>query len=194
MKLYFAPGACSLSDHIALYEADLAFATERVDLSTKRTESGADYLEINPKGYVPALILDTGETLTENVAVLDWIARQDGKLKPLTEMDRTRVLEALAYISAELHANFKAFFTDEADEVKSAAGKVILKRLEYLENSLRGDFLLGDRISVADFYLFVMLRWAGNNGLQVPAKLANLRDRLAERPAVKKALEIEESS
>ena len=192
MRLYFSPGACSLSDRIALYEADLVFDSEKVDLETKRTDTGADYLRINPKGYVPALVLDTGETLTENVAVLDWIAQQDSKLRPLTPMGRTRLLEALTYISAELHTNFEPFFTDANDDTKKAASETIVKRLEYLAETIAGDFLLGDRVSVADFYLLVMLLWAGKNGLQVPARLVSLRDRLTVRPAVKKAMEHEQ--
>ena len=192
MKLYFSPGACSLSDRIALYEADLAFDSEMVDLETKRTESGDDYLRINPKGDVPTLVLDTGETLTENVAVLDWVAQQDSKLRPLTPMGRTRLLEALTYISAELHTTFEPFFTDASDNVKKTASETIVKRLEYLADTIAGDFLLGERVSVADFYLLVMLLWAGKNGLQVPAKLVSLRDRLTARAAVRRAMEHEQ--
>ena len=95
MKLYFAPGACSSSDLISLYEANLSFDSEKVDLATKLTETGTDYLKVNAKGYVPALVLETGETLTENVAILDWIAQQDSELKPPTAMARSRLIEAL---------------------------------------------------------------------------------------------------
>ena len=132
MKLYFSPGACSLSDHIALHAAGLTFVHEKVDLKAKRTESGADFLTINPKGYVPALALDTGEVLTENVAILDWIAHQDTALKPTGSMGHTHLLEALAYISTEIHKGFKPFFSGASDEDKAAAGKTIRKRMDYL--------------------------------------------------------------
>ncbi len=188
MKLYYAPGACSLADHIALHEAGMSFGHERVDLKAKRTESGADYTTINPKGYVPALTLDTGETLSENVAILDWIAHQDTALKPRGPMGHTHLLEALAYISTEIHKGFKPFFSGAGDEEKSKAGEMILKRMRYLAETMQGDFLFGPDVSVADCYLFVMLLWAQKNGLEAPAKLAAFRGRMMERPAVHKAM------
>ncbi len=191
MKLYYSPGACSLADHIALHESKLAFEHEKVDLKTKRTEGGADYAAINPKGYVPALTLDSGETLTENVAILDWIAQQDPALRPSGEMGRTNLLQALAYISTEIHKSFKPFFSGAGDEDKKKAGELIGKRMAYLEARLQGDFLFGDAVSVADAYLFVMLLWAKKTGVEVPAKLAALRDRMMERPAVQKAMKHE---
>ena len=106
MKLYYAPGACSLADHIALHEAGLSFDHEKVDLKTKRTEAGIDFSTINPKGYVPALTLDSGETITENVAILNWIAHQDSKLAPSGPMGNTHLLETLAFISTEIHKSF----------------------------------------------------------------------------------------
>ena len=188
MKLYYSPGACSLADHIALHEAGLPFEHEKVDLKAKRTESGGDYLAINPKGYVPALTLDSGETLSENIAILDWIAHQDGALKPAGAMGHTRLLEALAYISTEIHKSFKPFFAGGSDAEKAAAGETILKRLSYLAERMGGDYLLGADISVADCYLFVMLLWARKNGLDVPPALAAYRDRMADLPSVKKAM------
>ena len=188
MKLYYAPGACSLADHIALHEAGMSFGHEKVDLKAKRTESGADYTTINPKGYVPALTLDTGETLSENVAILDWIAHQDTALKPSGPMGHTHLLEALAYLSTEIHKSFKPFFSGAGDEEKSKAGEMILKRMGYLAETMQGDFLFGSDVSVADCYLFVMLLWAQKNGLEAPAKLAALRGRMMERPAVHKAM------
>lgn len=119
MKLYYAPGACSLADHIALHEAGLSFDHEKVDLKTKRTESGVDFSTINPKGYVPALTLDSGETLSENIAILDWIAHQDSELAPSGPMGHTHLLEALAFISTEIHKSFKPFFAG-ADEIGRA--------------------------------------------------------------------------
>jgi glutathione S-transferase len=191
MKLYYSPGACSLSNHIALHEAGLSFEHEKVDLKTKRTEGGADYTAINPKGYVPALTLDSGETLSENIAILDWIAHQDGALKPGGAMGHTHLLEALAFISTEIHKGFKPFFAGASDEDKAKAGETILKRMSYLAATMQGDYLFGSDISAADCYLFVMLLWAKKNGLDVPPKLASLSDRMMERPAVQKAMKHE---
>jgi glutathione S-transferase len=188
MKLYYAPGACSLADHIALHEAGFSFEHEKVDLKAKRTESGADYTTVNPKGYVPALTLDSGETLSENVAILDWIAHQDTALKPSGQMGHTHLLEALAYISTEIHKGFKPFFSGASDEEKSKAGETILKRMAYLSETMQGDFLFGPNVSVADCYLFVMLLWAQKNGLEAPGKLATFRDRMMDRPATRKAM------
>lgn len=188
MKLYYAPGACSLADHIALHEAGLSFEHEKVDLKAKRTEAGVDYATINPKGYVPALTLDSGETLSENIAILDWIAHQDTALKPSGEMGHTHLLMALAFISTEIHKGFKPFFAGASDDDKANAGATILKRMGYLADTMQGDFLFGADVSAADCYLFVMLLWAQKNGLDVPAKLAAFRDRMVKRPTVQKAM------
>jgi glutathione S-transferase len=110
MELYLTPGACSLADHIALHEAALAFDRIRVDLRTKRTEDGRDFTEINSKGYVPALVLDDGQLLTENVAILCWVAERDPKLAPGVELGRIRLIEMLAFISTELHKPFVRHF------------------------------------------------------------------------------------
>lgn len=188
MKLYYSPGACSLADHIALHEADISFEHEKVDLKAKKTESGADFTKINPKGYVPTLQLDSGEILSENVAILDWISQQDLALVPSGPMGRTHLLEALAYISTEIHKGFKPFFTGAGEEEKAKAGETILKRMTYLANTMQGEFLFGDKVSAADCYLFVMLLWAKKNAVEVPASLAAFRDRMMERPSVQKAM------
>ncbi len=188
MKLYFSPGACSLADHIALHQAGLTFEHEKVDLKSKRTAGGADFTTINPKGYVPVLILDSGETLTENVAILDWIAHQDSALKPSGQMGHSRLLEALAYISTEIHKSFKPFFAGAGADEKAKAGETILKRMTYLADKMQGDYLFGSAVSVADCYLFVMLLWAQKNGLDVPPRLAAYRDRMMKLPAVQKAM------
>lgn len=188
MKLYYSPGACSLADHIALHEAQLAFDHEKVDLKTRTTESGADFTAINPKGYVPALTIDSGETLTENVAILDWIARQNVALRPATPMGDTHMLQVLAYISTEIHKGFKPFFSGASDEDRQKAARLIAKRLGYLGDRMQGDFLFGASISVADAYLFVMLLWSDKMGVEVPPNLAAFRDRMKERPAVRKAM------
>ena len=188
MKLYYAPGACSLADHIALHEAGLTFEHEKVDLKSKRTESGADFNAINPKGYVPTLSLDSGETLSENVAILDWIAHQNSALKPSGAMAHTRLLETLAYISSEIHKSFKPFFAGAGDEEKNKAGETILKRMKYLADGMAGDYLFGSDVSVADCYLFVMLLWAQKNKLEVPEKLVSYRERMAALPSAQKAM------
>ena len=188
MKLYYAPGACSLADHIALHEAGLGFQHVRVDLKAGTTEDGGDYRAINPKGYVPALVLDSGEVLTENVALLDWIAHQSPSLKPEGALGRTRLLELLAYISTEIHKGFKPFFAGGSDADKAKAGEVIGKRLSYLAERIEGDYLTGPHPSVADFYLFVMLLWADKFGLDAPAPLAVLRDRLKALESVQTAM------
>ena len=188
MKFYYAPGACSLADHIALHEAGLDFEHERVDLKAKRTEHGQDFVAINPKGYVPALQLDSGEVLTENAAVLDWIADQSAALKPEGTLGRTRQLELLAFISAELHKGFGPFFKGGSDEDKATAKQALAKRFGEVADMLKGNYLAGDRPGVADFYLFVMLLWAGKNGVALPDRLSDLRDRLTGRESVKKAM------
>jgi len=188
MKLYYSPGACSLADHIALHEAGLSFEHEKVDLKAKKTESGADFTTINPKGYVPALTLDGGETLSENVAILDWISQQAPHLAPGGAMGRTHLLEMLAYISTEIHKSFKPFFAGGSDEDKAKAGAMITRRMAYLAERLDGDYLFGSAMSVADAYLFVMTLWAGKMGVSVPDKVAALRDRMMARPAVRTAM------
>ena len=188
MKLYYSPGACSLSDHIALHEAGLSFEHEKVDLATKRTQSGADYTRINPKGYVPALTLDSGETITENVAIHDWITRQSDALKPNGPLGNTRLLEALAYLSSEVHKSFKPFFADGGNDEKAEAAMAVRMRMDYLATAMEGDFLFGDKISAADCYLFVMLLWAQKFRIAMPERLDAFRDRLMERPSVKTAM------
>src|SRR5688572_2518371 len=133
MKLFYFPGACSLAPHIALLEAGIPFELEKVDLKGKRTASGADFLGVNPKGYVPALVFDDGQMVTENIAVLDWIATQDPLLGIDGPLGRTRLLETLAYISTEVHKGFKPFFIAGSDEEKARARALINARLQLLE-------------------------------------------------------------
>jgi glutathione S-transferase len=191
MKLYLSPGACSLADHIALHEAGLAFDRIRVDLRTKRTEDGGDFTAVNPKGYVPALVLDDGQLLTENVAILCWIAERAPKLAPGGEMGRIRLIEMLAFIATEVHKAFIRGFFPTSDAEKQAAHDVIRKRLGFLAARLQGDYLFGGEASVADAYLYVMLRWAGMQGLEVPEPLPAFARRMEARPAVRQALEHE---
>ena len=191
MKLYYHPGACSLSSQIALREAGRPFESEDVDLQSKRTAAGANFSAINPKGYVPALQLDTGELITENLAVLDYIAAENPALGLDGWLGRTRLLETLAYISTELHKSFKPLCTGGMWPDKADATYYIIQRMKFLADRMRGDYLFGDRPTVADFYLFVMLLWAEKFGIEVPDELVALRDRLKARPAVQAALKAE---
>jgi glutathione S-transferase len=192
MILYFAPGACSLADHIALNEAGLAYDLAEVDLKTHKTKDGGDYARINPKGYVPALALDEGGVLTENIAILAWVADQSPALAPGGPMGRYRQLEVLAYISSEIHKAFKPFFKPNASEAdKAEAAKTITRRLDYLGRGLDGGYLLGGQAGVADAYLFVMLTWAKRNGLALADPLPAYFERMIQRPAVGRALKEE---
>ena len=191
MKLYLTPGACSLADHIAMHEAGLEFDRIRVDLGTKRTENGEDYTAINPKGYVPALVLDDGQLLTESVAILSWVADRDPKLAPGGELGRIRLIEMLAFISTELHKSFGRFFFPTSEAEKKAAEDTIRKRLDFLASRLQGHYLFGSEFSVADAYLYVMLRWARMKGLVLPEPLPAFVERMNARPAVRTALQHE---
>jgi glutathione S-transferase len=192
MKLYYAPGACSLADHIALLEVGAKFEAEAVDIRTKRTASGEDFLAINPKGYVPALVLDDCEILTENIAVLDWIADQYPQLRRNGVLSRTRQIEMLAFISTEIHRAFKPMWHGSADAEKQKAREEIARLFEFAAKQMVGDYLFGDELSVADCYLFVMVRWAHRFDIAVPKALQNLQRRMEKRPAVTAAIETEE--
>jgi glutathione S-transferase len=192
MKLYYSPGACSLADHIAMHEAGLDFKWVKVDMKTKRTEDGRYYLQINPKGYVPALEFDDGGVLTENIAILSVVADKAPQLTPEGRFGHFRLLEMLAYISTEIHKGFKPFFApDSTDAEKKAAGETIGKRLGYLAERMKGDYLFGSQFTVADPYLFVMCLWAQKNGLALPNPLPAFVARMKARPAVRLALEHE---
>ena len=198
MKLYYAPGACSLSPHIALREAGLDFTLEKVDLKSKKTASGADFLAVNAKGYVPALQLDNGQVLTEGPAIVQYVADQkpqSGLAPAAGTIERYRLAEWLNFITSELHKSFSPLFNAEAAPAwKDAARANIAKRLDLIERHLDGkQFLLGDRFTVADGYLFTVLNWSGwtkfdlSKWPRVQAYLA----RIAERPKVREALAAE---
>lgn len=188
MKLYYSPLACSLADHIALLEAGVPFERERVDLKTKQTASGGDFNDITTKGYVPALVLDSGEVLTENIAILDWIAAQYPALGIPGTLGRTRVLEALAFISTEVHRSFKPMWHAGSEAEKDRAKVTIFRLLDELADGQADDYLFGPVPSVADFYLFVMLLWAERFDVRIPTPLIALRHRMASRPAVRAAM------
>lgn len=188
MKLYYSPLACSLADHIALREAGFDFELERVDLKRHRTETGRDFHEVSAKGYVPVLVLDDGQIVTENVAVLDWIAATSPALSAEGPMGRTRTLEALTYITTEIHHAFKPMWHGGSPDEKVRAATRVTALLALPAADMQGDYLFGDRPGVADFYLFVMLLWAERFGIETPAALTVLRDRMRERPAVRAAM------
>jgi glutathione S-transferase len=194
MRLYYAPNACSLADHIALLEAGARFEAEAVDIRTKRTASGEDFHAINPKGYVPALMLDDCEILTENVAVLDWIAEQYPQLRRDGALSRTRQLEMLVFISTEIHRAFKPLWHSGEELAKQETRDTVASLLEFTSEQMQGDYLFGDELSAADCYLFVMLRWAEKFGIAIPEVLLRLQWRMEQRPAVQAALAREEAA
>jgi glutathione S-transferase len=198
MKLYYSPGACSLSPHIALAEAGLAYTTEKVDLKTKKTETGADYFAINPAGYVPALVLDNGETLTEGPAIVQYIADLAPARKlapPAGSFERLRLQEWLNFISTELHKSFSPLFNPAApEEWRTFTRGLIGRRLDVVEQKLAGrDYLMGD-FSVADGYLFTVLGWGRLVGVDVKENrplVAAYVDRVMARPGVQQAMKEE---
>jgi glutathione S-transferase len=189
MKLYYAPGACSMADHIVACEGNLKLELEKVDLKTHTTESGADFNALNPKGYVPALELDDGTLLTENGAILPFLGDRAGLMPD--GLDRYRVLEWIGYINSELHKNFSPLFGDGPDAEKDKARDKVRKRLELVEARLTGDYLMGAAFSPADAYLFVVLRWCGKNGIELSSRLAAFKARMEARPGVVRALKQE---
>jgi glutathione S-transferase len=188
MKLYYSPGACSLAGRISLKEAGFAPEFEKVDLKAKKTEGGADFTAINPKGYVPALVLDSGDMVTENIAIMSWIADQAPELGLSGPLGKTRLLETLAFISTEIHKGFKPLFKREPEEAQAAAREAIANRYRFLADRMRGPFLFGDQFSVADSYLFVTLRWAQMFGVPLPAAMSAYFDRVKARETVRTAL------
>jgi glutathione S-transferase len=195
MKLYFSPAACSLAAHIALVEARLDFRLERVDLRSKRTATGADYLSINTKGAVPALELKDGTVLTEGPAVLQFVADRapDRGLVPAHgTLERYRLVEWLNFIATELHKNFSPLFNPALPEEAKDASRANLRRhVGWVAGQLEGsDFLMGTQFTVADAYLFTVLGWAGHVRVDLAPwpVLAAYLQRVAERPAVQQAL------
>jgi glutathione S-transferase len=191
MKLYLTPGACSLADHIALAEAGIQIDTVKVDLVTRRTEHGDDLAAINPKGYVPALVLDDGAVLTENVAIMAWVAEQAAHLIPPGPLGRYRNIEMLAFLATEVHRPFMRSMFSPAEAEKQAARDAITLRLGLLADGLDGDYLFGDRFSAADALFYVMVRWARDSGFDLPESLVAYASRVEARPAVQAALRAE---
>ncbi len=196
MKLYYTPGACSLSPHISAKEAGIPLELELVDLKTHKTANGDDFYVINPKGYVPALMLDSGELLTEGPAILQYFA----DLKPAAHLlpaqgdpARYQAISWLAYIGTELHKNFAPLFGKVSDEARQAVTQKIFNRFTFIENKLKSDYLMGNSYTAPDGYLFVMLTWARKMQVDI-SSLPNLHkfySRMMERPHVQAALKAE---
>ena len=198
MKLYYTPGACSLSPHIVLREAGLTFDLEQVDLASKRTKSGADYKAVNPKGAVPALQLDDGQILTEGPAIVQYLAdrKPEAKLAPAAgTMERYRLQEWLNLITSELHKAIGAFFNPNLPD----AWKTVLKdklavHFSLLSKTLeKQPYLMGQRFTIADAYLFNILSWTKQVGIDLGPYpvLTAFMSRVAARPAVQAALKAE---
>jgi glutathione S-transferase len=195
MKLYYSPGACSLSPHIALLEAGLPYDLVKVDLRAKKLENGDDFLKVNPKGQVPALALDSGELVTEGPVIVQMIAdKAAGKnLAPARDsVERYKLMEWLNFITAELHKNFSPLFSPVlSDDTKAFFKDRLMGKLKYIDGALAGhDYLLGKQFTVADGYLFTMLCWADRMKFDLSGlpTLVAYKARVAARPKVQEAL------
>ena len=195
MKLYYSPGACSLSPHIALLEAGLPYELVKVDLRAKKLENGDDFLNVNPKGQVPAVQFDSGELVTEGPVIVQMIADKAGKnLAPARDSDeRYKMLEWLNFITTELHKNLGPMFSPVlADDAKAFFKDRTMGKFKYLETAIAGrDYLMGKQFTVADGYLFTMLMWATDRlkfDLSAMPNLTACKARVAARPKVQEAL------
>lgn len=198
MKLYFATGACSLAPHIVLKETGLPFEIERVELSTHKTAQGIDFYSINPKGSVPFLVLDNGESLSEGPVICQYLAdkAQDTSLMPQAgTMARYRVMEWQNYITSELHKSFSPLFNPEASvETKALFANQLRKKFAWVSSQLANNsYLTGENFTVADAYLFVVTSWSKyvNLDLSHCLELQAFLQRVAARPAVQAALKAE---
>ncbi len=198
MKLYYSPGACSLSPHIVLHESGLAFQPVLASTKTHKLQDGTDYHTINPKGYVPLLELDDGERLTEGPAIVQYIADQvpDKKLAPANgTMARYRVQEWLNFITSELHKGIGGLFNPAMpEEAKALMRSKAGERLKWVDAQLEGrSYLMGDAFSVADAYLFTVVGWTKHVGIDISAlkNLVAFQARMAARPAVQAAMKAE---
>ncbi len=195
MKLYYSPGACSLSPHIALLESGLPYDLVKVDLKAKKLENGDDYLKVNPKGQVPALAMDNGELMTEGPVIVQMIAdKAAGKnLAPANgSPERYRLQEWLNFVTTELHKNFGPMFSPVlADDAKAFFKDRVMGKFKYIEGALAGhDYLMGKQFTVVDGYLFTMLSWAERMKFDLSAmpNLLAYKARVAARPKVQEAL------
>ncbi|MDO1584969.1 glutathione binding-like protein [Rhizobium oryzicola] len=187
MKLFYYPAACSLADHIALIEAGLAYTAVPIN-HEKKTADGRDFLSLNPKGYIPALELEDGSILTENPVILNYIAERAGKLLP-QGLARWRVLEALAFMSSEIHSAYQPFFRNFPEVEKARAREKLTGNFAILSaQQADREFLVGDTFTIADCYLYWVLTVVPKTGVQLPDNLQASFDRLKTRPSVVRAL------
>ena len=198
MKLYYAPGACSLSPHIVARELGIAIDLEKVDLKAKKTASGGDYNAVNPKGYVPLLELDNGERLTEGPAIVQYLADQkpeSGLAPKAGTMERVRLQEWLSFVGFELHKTWGALFNPKVGgDWKEATLDRLGLRLDYLAKQLDGkQYLMGERFTVADAYAFTILNWSGFTGVDLGRwpGIKAFHARVGARPKVQEALKAE---
>jgi glutathione S-transferase len=188
MKLYYAPGACSLSPHIVAREAGIPIELEKVDLAAKKTAAGEDFRAINPKGYVPAVRLDDGTVLTEGPAIVQYLVdREPGSgLAP----ERYKLAEWLAFLNSEVHKVWSGLWNPKAE--RAPILERLSPRLAFLEDELKGrPYLMGERFSAADAYLFTLLNWAQWTRVELPEGLARYAERVRQRPKVQEALKAE---
>ena len=195
MKLYYSPGACSLSPHIALLEAGLAYDLVKVDLKAKKLENGDDFLKVNPKGQVPVLVLESGELVTEGPVIVQIIADKVAakNLAPARDSaERYKLQEWLTYINSEVHKSFGPMFSPVlADDAKAFFKDRVMGKFKYIDGALAGnDYLMGKQFTVADGYLFTMLSWADRMKFDLSAMphLVAYKDRVGARPKVQEAL------
>ncbi len=198
MKLYYFPGACSLSPHIVSLEAGVPVTMVKIDSKTKKTESGADYLQVNSKGAVPALQLDDGRVLTEGPAIVQYLAdlKPESGLAPRAgTFERYQLMEILNYITSEIHKSFSPLFNPASSaEVKETFAANLGKKFDWLSGFLgKKPFLLGNTFTVADAYLFTVLNWTGHVKIDLNKwpVLADYQSRIAKRPKVMEAMKAE---
>jgi glutathione S-transferase len=198
MILYYSPGACSQAPHILLHEIGLSHDARRVDLKDKLLEDGSLYLDINPKGAVPALQLENGEVLTENAVILQYLGDRSAAsdvLPPLGNFSRYRVLELVNFITTELHKRFGFLFSPDAtDEMKQLVARELGDKLDFIDHLIGdGPFLMGDDLTLPDPYLFVITGWAEKilGGLDRWPNLRAFRERMLQRPSVRNVLQFE---
>ncbi len=196
MKLFYSPGACSLSPHIVAEEAGIKLQLEQVDLKAKRTAGGRDYTTINPKGYVPALELDDGDVLTEGPAIVQYLADQKPGTAPAAgSRERYHLQEWLSFINSEIHKTYSPLFSPTVtDAVRQERGEYLKKRYAVIEKHLaKHQYLVGDAFSPADAYLYTVTRWAGPLKIDLSGfpQLTAFQKRIGERAGVQAALKAE---
>ncbi len=193
MKLYYSPGACSLSPHIVALELGLPVTAVKTDIRKKVLENGESFLKINPKGQVPTLQLDNGEILTEGVAIVQYFASLAPEKKMIPEgFAKFHQLEWLNFVSTELHKGYSPLFRDGSDEVKAAARANVQSKFNYLETALsKNTYLMGDTFTCADAYLFTVLSWSAYAKIELPKFIQEYVGRVSARPAVQAAMKAE---